>query len=192
MDWRIAKIVERMRGVPPSFTFSGMQLVPRPERRTADLAWSRFMTDQVLVMALPTETLRVGRDVPQWRRTQSYYPNDLADLKPPTAPNAPHQADLDAVYGHVQSLDRTIGDGRGSATRDWRRWDERLNWAITLMRTRQHDESLYWTPYSVDDERRIAQGKLPHRSGDPSWLEVQPPLDPTIFTRADLESENYR
>ena len=191
MDWRIAKIVERVRGVPPSFTFSGMQLVPRPEQRTAGLASSRTMTDQVLVIAFPTETLRSG-GCPTMAAHQSYYANDLADIEPPTAPNAPRQADLDAVYGHVPSLDRTIGDGRGSAARDWRQWDERLNWAVTLMRTREHDESLYWTPYSVDDEQHIAQGKLPHRFLDPSSLEVQPPLDTTIFTRTGHQSENYR
>jgi hypothetical protein len=188
VDWRLAKLVERWRGLPPYFTFTAMQTVQRRDRQVADLAWSRFMTDQVLVMALPTETLRVGRDMPQWRRDQPYFPLDLSNLEP--KPLDPFEPELREVHRLVQSLDRTVGDGRGSAARDWRRWDERLNWAATLLRSRHHDESLFWQPYSVADERRIAIGELPHRSGDPSVLEVQPPLDPAVFTRADLGPED--
>jgi hypothetical protein len=188
VDWRLAKVLERWRGLPPAFTFTAMQMLPRDRRRVADLAWSRFMTDQVLVMALPTETLRVGRDIPQWRRDQPYFPADLSNLKP--VKGEPFFDELAEIARLVQSLDRTVGDGRGSAARDWRRWDERLNWAVTLLRSRHHDESLFWHPYSKADERRIAAGELPLRSGDPSVLEVQPPLDPAVFTDADLKSEN--
>ena len=51
-----------------------------------------------------------------------------------------------------------------------------MNWALTLLRSRQQDETLFWRPYSVDDIRRIRHGQLPTRSGDPSALDVQPPL----------------
>jgi hypothetical protein len=187
VDWRVAKLIERWRGLPPEFAFTTMQLAPRGKRTVADLAWSRFMTDQVLVMALPTETLRVGRDVPPWRRDQPYFPVELTNLKPKK--DEAFGAELTEIHRHVESLDRTVGNGRGSAARDWRRWDERLNWAITLLRSRQHDESLFWQPYSIADEARIARGELPHRSGDPSVLEVQPPLDPAIFARAHLMGE---
>ena len=64
-----------------------------------------------------------------------------------------------------------------------------MNWAVVLMRSRQHDETLFWRPYLVADEQRIVDGELPHRSGDPSVLEVQAPLDPFVFNGADLEAE---
>jgi hypothetical protein len=156
------------------------------------------MTDQVLVMALPTETLRVGRDIPPRRRDAPYYPADLVfplrreDVRsrwkcghtrdrpknPTPCPDCEEGVkDLWDIATRVRSLDRTVDDGRGSAARDWRAWDERINWALTLMRTRQHDETLFWRPYSEADQRRIVAGDLPLRSGDPSALEIQPMLE---------------
>jgi hypothetical protein len=76
----------------------------------------------------------------------------------------------------VRSFDRTRGNGAGSAAQDWRRFDDRMNWAVTLMRSRQQDPTLFWPPYSREDECRIFDGSLPFRAGDPSELEVQAPL----------------
>jgi hypothetical protein len=132
------------------------------------------MTDQVFVMALPTETLRLGRDIPPWRRDRPYYADDLTD-----------------IATHVRSLDRTATDGAGSAARDWRRWDERMNWAVTLLRSRQHDATLSWSPYDAEDVRRIQKDELPRRAGDPSALEVEPPLDPTVFDSVDLARRSF-
>ena len=73
-------------------------------------------------------------------------------------------------------MDRTTGDGRGSAARDIRRWDERLNWSATLLRTRQQDDTLWWEPYNQLDTRLIVQQKQPEHCGDPTALEVQAPV----------------
>jgi hypothetical protein len=202
-DWRMARLAEQFRRIPTHLSYLVLQSLHEDERRTFDLVWSRLMTDQVLVMALPTETLRLGRDIPPWRRDQPYFPADLRDLDEiPASGKASGKGavavaddlanDLVDVARLVKSLDRTIGNGRGSAARDWRRWDERMNWAVTLMRSRQHDETLYWRPYSEADACRIVVGELPHRMGDPSALEVQPPLDPRVFERADLVSRQQR
>jgi hypothetical protein len=56
-----------------------------------------------------------------------------------------------------------------------------MNWASTLMRSRQQDETLFWSPYSQSDQRRIVEGELPMRSGDPSSLDVQAPGDAVAF-----------
>jgi hypothetical protein len=187
-DWQLARLAERFRGMPTHLSFLVLQNLHAMQRYGVDAIWSRFMTDQVLVMALPCETLRVGRDIPPLRRDRPYYPVDL------TFPNNVDELrQRDDDLGErlvelallVRSLDRTVDNGRGSAARDWRRWDERLNWALTLLRTRQHDESLFWHPYSHHDEGRIVRGEMPLRSGDPSALDVQPPLDPAIERRAD-------
>jgi hypothetical protein len=191
VDWRLAKLAERFRGMPPHLSFLVLGNLHGEQRNALDAMWSRFMTDQVLVMALPCETLRVGRDIPPLRRDRPYYPNDLMfpynldELR-----SRPMGDRLVKVAQLVHSLDRTVGNGRGSAARDWRRWDERLNWALTLLRTRQHDETLFWRPYSEHDECRIIAGDLPLRTGDPSALDVQPPLDPTIERRADTSLQS--
>lgn len=188
VDWRLARLAERWRGIPPHLSYLVLQTRHEDERKALDIAWSRFMTDQVLVMALPTETLRLGRDIPPRRRDQPFLPADLRDLDDTTGAPDYLLAPLQDVARHVRSLDRTVGGGRGSAARDWRRWDERMNWAVALMRTRQHDETLYWRPYSDSDAARIVEGELPRRSGDPSALDVRAPLDPSVFRQADQTS----
>ena len=64
VSWRLAKVAERVRGVPPHLSYLMLLNMRTGERRAIDTVWSRLMTDQVLVMALPTETLRLGRDIP--------------------------------------------------------------------------------------------------------------------------------
>ena len=190
-DWRLARLAERFRSMPPHLSYLVLQNLHVEQRGALDTVWSRFMTDQVLVMALPCETLRVGRDVPPLRRDRPYYPNDLmfpVDVNELRGQEC-HESRI-RIAQLVRSLDRTVGNGRGSAARDWRRWDERLNWALTLLRSRQHDETLFWHPYSEFDEQRIIEGELPLRSGDPSALDVQPPLDPEIVHRADFTSQS--
>jgi len=192
VDWRLARLAERWRGVPTHFSYLVLPYLHANERKAFDAAWSRFMTDQVLVMALPTETLRLGRDIPPLHRGQPYFPPNLRDLDDTTSSDVALQPELKEVARHVRSLDRTVGDGRGSAARDWRRWDERMNWAVTLLRSRQQDQTLFWRPYSDADAQRIVAGELPRRAGDASALEIQPPIDGSTFAAADLESRAGR
>jgi hypothetical protein len=135
------------------------------------------MTDQVFVLALPSETLRLGRDIPPLRPGHPYFPGPLRDLRNVDGHTVSSPV-LQSVADLVDCFDRTTGDGQGSAARDWRSWGERMNWATTLMRSRQQDGTLFWWPYSSEDKRRIIAHQLPHRSGDPSSLEVQAPLGP--------------
>ncbi len=181
VDWRLAKLVERFRGVPPQLSYVVLQSRHENERRMIDAVWSRLLTDQVLVLALPTETLRVGRDVPARHRQWPYFPPDLRDLDAATGEaDAEIKAALIDVARHVDSLDRTAGAGRGSAARDWRRWDERMNWILTLLRSRQQDDTLFWKPFSPRDSRRIVEGELPLGAGDPTGR-VQPPIGLGVF-----------
>jgi len=172
LDWRLAKLSERFRGVPPNFAYALLESMHPNRRRVAYTLWSRFMTDQVLVMALPTETLRLGRDIPPRHREWPIFPPDLRAYPDITA-----HADMPAIVSLVKSLDRTIAKTgtRGSAARDWRRWDERMNWALALIRSRQQDDTLFWAPYSVADQWRIVNGEMPERTGDASSLDVQAP-----------------
>jgi hypothetical protein len=170
-----------MRNVPSHLAYSVAQSRHRGPRRALDTAWSRLMTDQVLVMAMPTETLRLGRDIPPRYRHWPYFPPHLRVEPKVPAPRAgkrlaPRDAALREIVLRLHAVDRTSGNGHGSAARDIRRWDERLNWSATLLRTRQQDETLWWAPYDDLDVALIAEQRPPEHFGDPTALEVQAPV----------------
>ena len=57
----LAELAERFRSMPTArCQHLVLQNLHVEQRGALDTVWSRFMTDQVLVMALPCETLRVG------------------------------------------------------------------------------------------------------------------------------------
>jgi hypothetical protein len=120
-------------------------------------------------MEFPSETIRLGRDISVPSPTTPFFPPELASLAPPT--------DLESNLSElVTSFDRTQGDGRGSGANDWRDYFDRMNWAVNMLRSRQQVASLYWAPYSEEDQRRIRLGHLPVSSGDPSEYDVLAPL----------------
>jgi hypothetical protein len=147
-------------------------------------SFARLMTKYLLVIVLPTEMLRLGRDVPLRNPTEPMFPlplmdlslPDMADYEPSTQKDEVKQK-LKALGQFVSALDRSQS-GIGSAAHDWRRFDDRMNWAICLFRSRQQDRTLYWPPYSIEDTRRIVAGELPRASGHPGQAAVMPPLDP--------------
>ena len=152
----------------------------KPARDVTNAAWGRLLTDQVFVMALPGETLRVGRDIPPLDPRKPYYPAPLRNLRTDEPiGKGPHRQALEELRKLMFRFDRTIADGRGSGAQDWRHFESRMNWAITLLRSRQCDSSLYWPPFSGSDAKRIVDGELPERGGYPMELEVLPPLDRT-------------
>lgn len=186
LERRAAKWAGRWHDVPVQLSELVLSTRYATQRKLVDAVWSRLMTDQVLVMALPTETLRLGRDLPPRRRGHPFYPEALEQFGSlePAKPNDTREAALADVAKLIASIDRTVGDGQGSAARDWRRWDERMNWAVTLFRSRQQDLTLFWPPYSQADQERIVRGELPRRTADPSSLDVLAPVDGAVFLEA--------
>lgn len=186
IDGRLSSVIAGRRNVPREVV--AVDLLGQLSRSATWMneAWARFMTKEMLVMVLPAETLRLGKDVPPRDFAGPMYPPALDDL---TVDDTIGQAveaefpekdrerameylvDLDAL---VRSLSRTGPDGHGSAARDWRRFDDRLNWAICLFRSRQQDATVLWLPYSREDEHRLIEGLLPHSH---SFDGVIPPLD---------------
>jgi hypothetical protein len=173
---------ERLAGVPRQVTALEAPFQMLPLTKSVTEAWARFMTSQILVVMLPSETLRLGKDVPPRSAIAPLFPPDLNDLSSlPKGPAVKSGSIDDAalnenVFNLVASFDRSLGDGRGSAARDWRRYDDRLNWIVNMMRSRQQDQSLWWSPYSVEDQKRILDGQLPKSWGDPSSHEVEAPV----------------
>jgi hypothetical protein len=186
---RAGRWADRLGNVPRQLTAIELPFQIAPVTRSFTDAWARFMTEQVLVLMFPGETLRLGKDVPPLSAIAPFFPPDLSDLSSlPSASPALTPADKELneeLFQLVSSFDRSRGDGRGSAARDWRRYDERMNWAANMLRSRQQERSLWWCPYSVEDQERIRNGRLPKRGGDPSSYEVEAPIGglPPIRTR---------
>ena len=179
---RLARLAERYTGVPRRLAASDIPLRLVSSRDVATALWARIMTDQILVMMMPTETLRLGRDIPPRRATQPYFPEDLQHLSeaPPGATDA-EIAENDELVRLVSSFDRSRPEGAGTGASDWRRYDERMNWAVSLLRSRQHDPTLFWSPYSDADGGRIYSSHLPERVADPSNYEIIAPLTGDLY-----------
>jgi hypothetical protein len=172
---------ERLAGVPRQVTALEAPFQMEQVTKSVTEAWARFMTNQILVVILPCEKLRLGKDIPPRSAIAPFFPPDLNDLNSLPMVPAARSSTEDARFNEnlcnlVASFDRSLGDGRGSAARDWRRYDDRLNWIVNMMRSRQQDQSLWWSPYSVEDQDRILRGLLPERCGDPSNYEVEAPV----------------
>ena len=127
--------------------------------------WARVMTDQVMVVAFPAETIRLGRDIPRrdWRRP--FYAPDLAELSP-------------SAQRYFDMFDRSLGDGRGAGAGDWRRFDDRMNFVSNLLRSRQQDPTLLWQPFTDEDVVRVWSGHYPTRFADPFEQAVRRPWLP--------------
>jgi hypothetical protein len=199
----LARMSERFVGVPRQLAALDIPIRLLPARTVMTALWARVMTDQILVMMLPTETLRIGRDIPALRASQPYFPRELQNLArlpgdpatstfevqgggPGIFPLDPKDPDSQTaenreLFKLVSSFDRSRADGAGTGASDWRRYDERMNWAVNLLRSRQRDHTLFWSPYSAEDGKRIKKHKLPHRVGDPSDFEVIAPLEGAPF-----------
>ena len=277
LEQRAARVVSAYTDMPRQVVELEIPAKDAGAMALLDTAWSRLMTDQILVMALPTETLRLGRDIPPREAGKPFYPTALQNLEfDPAAVNSARTAALLAlaqVIGQCEAENKPAdafratrdqirqladdevdelltsilelveriradnelveflapmldliaearnedtarptvplsvldgasddpeksqsqdaesrgsdgvelrshrGAGRGSGATDWRQYDDRLNWAVALIRSRQDDATLYWPPFSCSDEERIVSRRLPERGGDPSDLEVLPPLD---------------
>jgi hypothetical protein len=192
LDGKLSQLANWRSGVPQQVAAYNLLAQLRNAQDFFTESWARLMTKYLLVIVLPTEMLRLGRNVPLRNPTEPMFPLPLRDLslaslasyKPkPSSRGALVRKKLVALEQFVSTLDRSQS-GIGSAAHDWRRFDDRMNWAICLFRSRQQDRTLYWPPYSIEDTRRIVAGEMPRASGHPGQAAVMPPLDPTAFVNA--------
>ncbi len=185
IDAKVSQLAHWRSGVPQQVAAYGLLARLRDAEGLLSESWARLMTKYLLVIVLPTEMLRLGRDVPLPNPTEPMFPFPLMDLSSPSPMESdrPNKQEADVydklvdLQQFVSALDRSQ-QGVGSAAHDWRRFDDRMNWAICLFRSRQQDRTLYWPPYSIEDTRRIVAGEMPRASGHPGQAAVMPPLDP--------------
>jgi hypothetical protein len=165
LEGRIATFAERSLHVPRRIAQVSTSRRLADATAVAREMWARVMTDQVMVLAFPSETLRLGRDLPprDWR--EPFYCKTLTHLSP----------EAQEVF---DSFDRSLGDGRGAGAGDWRRFDDRMNFAANMLRSRFSEPSLHWQPFTDEDIAKIWDGHYPSRIGDPYEQAVRTPYYP--------------
>ena len=185
LDGKVSQLAHWRSGVPQQVAAYGLLARLKDAEELFSESWARLMTKYLLVIVLPTEMLRLGRDVPLPNPTEPMFPFPLMDLSAPSMDRYKPKRKKGRVERKLVKLERFVSAfdrsqaGVGSAAHDWRRFDDRMNWAICLFRSRQQDRTLYWPPYSIEDTRRIVAGEMPRASGHPGQAAVMPPLDPT-------------
>jgi hypothetical protein len=115
-------------------------------RRLADALRSAVreaVTEKLTTLALPDETLRLGRDVP------GAFPELLRAVADP---------DLVAL---LATIDPTPDAPRGSGAEDWARLPERMHFIAELFRTRHDVASLLGPPFSPEQTAAIKAGRRP-------------------------------
>jgi hypothetical protein len=189
---RLAFLAERTLGVPRRL--AGLRLPTRlaPAQVVAKDVWARLLTREVLVLTLPCEVLRVGRDIPPVEAGAGYFPDDLTsldDLRKPASLGArassdaysddfaQHARDNAQLRDLVAAFDRSQGEGQGTGATDWRRIQDRLNWAVNLFRSRQLEQTLFWPPFRDADVKRLLEGKLVLAANHPTDAHLIPPLE---------------
>lgn len=202
----LARVAQRVFGVPRQLAGLRIPVKLQPAEEVFEEMWVRLLTRELLVLALPAETLRLGRDVPPLAAGEPFFPEELFDLRslPPfdrarvpdrarhgyVADDGQHRADNFDLFRTVQAFDRSQGDGCGTGARDWRRIEQRLNWAATLIRTRIQDASLFWPPFRNEDVERIVAGELPLHSGNPTDFDVLGPLESFAYLSGHTDPQD--
>lgn len=96
---------------------------------------SRAVVTQLLMeLSLPNETLHLGQDLPLAPGQSSPFPPALSTLDPDT------QALLDTVGAGGSSL-------AGTGAMDWASYEQRMRYIATMFRSRQQDPSLFRPPF---------------------------------------------
>ena len=174
-EGRLSTFAERSLRVPRRIAEMNASRRVASAAAVATDVWARVMTDQVMVVALPAETIRLGRDIPRrdWRKP--FYAPGLEDLDTPAR----------VLF---DTFDRSLGDGRGAGAGDWRRFDDRMNFVANLLRSRQQDSTLFWQPFTDEDVEKIWCGQYPARIADPFEQAVRSPAFPPDMNPDDLDT----
>lgn len=130
-------------------------LVEAPLRDLHDVVrdvWESIATRFLMSLALPGgQTLPLGRNIPPVAAARDYLPPSLQNVTNPD--------DLVALLGRY---DRARGTSDyGSASIDWRRLDDRMNFIVNLFRSRQMDDELLGQPFSAEQRACIEAWKMP-------------------------------
>jgi hypothetical protein len=121
-------------------------------RRLFGPSVARFMTRHLVNVSLPDEVIWAARGVPPARGVDGMFPPSLAELASPLARKA------------FAMWDRADGTVEGTAVADWADLDDRMNFAVNILRSRQQDPSLFDSPFTTEVgallDGVLAEGRL--------------------------------
>jgi hypothetical protein len=149
------RLIERLLPDAPWLTWARIRvarwrgrlaLLDEASRRLADAQRSavrQAVTEKLATLALPGETLRLGRDV------AGTFAEDLRTLADP---------DLVALLAEIDPAPDTLG---GSGAEDWSSLPERMHFIADLFRTRHAIPSLLDPPFTPEQTRAIKAGERP-------------------------------
>ena len=83
VDGKLSQFARWRSGVPQQVAAYGLLARLQQAEGLLSESWARLMTRYLLVIVLPTEILRLGRDVPLRNPTEPMFPLPLMDLSPP-------------------------------------------------------------------------------------------------------------
>ena len=84
IDAKVSQLAHWRSGVPQQVAAYGLLARLRDAEGLLSESWARLMTKYLLVIVLPTEMLRLGRDVPLPNPTEPMFPFPLMDLSLPS------------------------------------------------------------------------------------------------------------
>jgi hypothetical protein len=157
MDAPIDDIVRKhlKPGSGGGFLTKIIDAVERPLEELTNLAqtvWEEIATRTMMSLSLPGgQTLPLGKDIPRIAARRQFLPAPLRDIVDP--------ADLVAL---LDQYDRARGDtDQNTASIDWRKLEDRMNFIVNLFRSRQQDRELLDPPFSPAQCAAIEQRKMP-------------------------------
>jgi hypothetical protein len=115
--------------------------------RVLDEAWDTALTESIMQLVTASETFDLRHDVPP-----------LPDGMFPTSLRSLHGTAAEDAFAR---WDTTGGTGVPTGAHDWAVLEERMNFIVTLFRSRQNDASLFDAPFSPDQLADLALGQLP-------------------------------
>jgi hypothetical protein len=101
----------------------------------------KLITRHVFTLPIPSEELRLGKDVPRIRGEM--FPEPLRTIESPEAREI------------LSRWDRTPDTTRGSAAEDWSRLSDRMSYILDLFRSRQQDPLLWNRPLTLSVTERL-------------------------------------
>jgi hypothetical protein len=130
-------------------------LVATPLRDLHDVVrdvWECIATRFLMTLALPGgKTLPLGRNIPPVAAARDYLPPSLQNITNP--------AELMSL---LAQYDRARGTSDyGSASVDWRKLDDRMNFIVNLFRSRQLDDDLLGQPFTDAQRACFEAGAMP-------------------------------
>jgi hypothetical protein len=131
-------------------TMTGRRVVERLLHEVGgvlDRVWQTALTEVMLRLVTADEALELHRDVPPL--SGPLFPPEL-DVLVGTPAEAPYR-----------QWDRTSGAGSPSGARDWAQLDERMNFIVTLFRSRQRHPALFNPPFTDEQLAALGDGQRP-------------------------------